>query len=228
MQPEGHHNVYGLPLRSLLADFRVTLQAVAAGLHRPLERAVRAARGAFPLRHRALRATTSVTVLMLGLMAAPSTVLPAHAATTNGPSVTFDTNWSALDWGNQVYPSNQQCPSGQYTVPAGLDLVLVTAVGGVGTPGSPAAIDPTGHLGFLGINGGGNGGQAAKVSAIFSVHPGDVLNVVTATDAGSPVNSSMINWSPAGGYGGGGASQNRDHPVRGGVADPSHLAHAHL
>jgi hypothetical protein len=151
-------------------------------------------------------------------------VVGAATASATAPAAeTFGTTWSGADWGGgDEFPANQSCGA-TYTVPAGISLVHVTAVGGRGAPGSDMSVDPSGKISFLGTNGGGDGGLAAKVSGYIGVTPGQVLHVVVATDAGSPMNSSEINWPPAGGWGGGGVSANGNAPVSGGGGGASYV-----
>ncbi len=150
---------------------------------------------------------------------------PPAAASSPFDPVRFDTTWTPSG-GNS--PANQHCPSGTYTVPAGTNLVRITAVGGVGMGGSDLSVDPTGHISFLGTNGGGNGGQAARVSGILAVTPGQVLNVVVATDAAKPESATRILAPPAGGWGGGGKAGNVGAPVSGGGGGASYVTTAAL
>jgi hypothetical protein len=174
---------------------------------------------------RPYRRTSIATTIFVALGTAlliPAVGAPAASATVPAPQ-TFDTTWSGADWGgSDQFPANQSCGT-TYTVPAGISLVHVTAVGGRGAPGSDMSVDPSGKISFLGTNGGGDGGLAAKVSGYIGVTPGQVLHVVVATDAGSPMNSSEINWPPAGGWGGGGVSANGNAPVSGGGGGASYV-----
>jgi len=170
-------------------------------------------------------AVGTVAVVASAFAALPA--LPA-AADVAQPAF-FDTAWSPLDLGGDNIPTSVlHCPSGSYTVPAGVTQITITAIGGHGAPGSPSSPDPTGKVPFVPKTGGGTGGRGARITTTVPVAPGQVLNVVVATDAGSPSSSDDMNWAPAGGWGGGGVSANGDDPVSGGGGGASYVTTASL
>lgn len=179
---------------------------------------------------RALGAALVATCIASTVAVLTPAVLTTSVAAAEGTPqpVQFDTRWSGTSWGNTVFPSNQSCPSNTYVVPAGVTTLRITAVGGVGAPGSDVDNDPTGTFSWLGTNGGGNGGLAAKVSGVVQVEAGRSLNVVVATNGGSPSSPTYLNWAAAGGWGGGGVSTNGNSPVSGGGGGASYVTTAAL
>jgi uncharacterized protein YjbI with pentapeptide repeats len=167
----------------------------------------------------------TVAVLASAFAALPALPVAADVA----QPAFFDTAWSPFAiGGDNISTTVLTCPSGSYTVPAGVTQITVTAIGGHGAPGSPSSPDITGKIPFVPKTGGGTGGHGATVTTTVPVTPGQVLNVVVATDAGSPASSDNMNWPPAGGWGGGGVSANGDDPVSGGGGGASYVTKAAL
>src|SRR5260221_4195485 len=87
----------------------------------------------------------------MAVIASALVALPAQpvAAGVAQPAF-FDTAWSPLDLGGDNIPTSVlTCPSGTYTVPAGVTQTTSNAIGGHSAPGSPTSHDPTGKGSFV-------------------------------------------------------------------------------
>jgi len=109
-----------------------------------------------------------------------------------GETVTFTAPPSTLTNDRAQYILQHPCTTATWTVPAGVYLVRIEAVGGSGA----------------GLDGAGRGGRGAKVSGAFLVTPGETLSIMAATN-GTPSWDAFGAGFPGGGLGilgGGGAS----------------------
>jgi hypothetical protein len=140
----------------------------------------------------------------------------APALSPSGSAAKFDPSPVGYD---EAFPAHQPCPTGTYTVPAGINYVKITATGGSGLGSNAVNVwatlvavggMATGHgdqsLGspsWANVNG-GTGGHGASVSGIFPVKPGQQLYVVAGEQAALGQNSSRGVFSsgfPGGGWG---------------------------
>jgi hypothetical protein len=140
------------------------------------------------------------------------------------------------------FPKNQPCPTDVYTVPAGINYVKITAIGGggvggdstnvvqnivgiAGLVGGSSANAPSSLVGWAAITG-GNGGRGANVSAVYRVTPGQQLYIVAGMSGHQGLKSGRGIYSagyPGGGYGfhpaGGYSLVSTSKPAR--TADPN-------
>jgi hypothetical protein len=155
-----------------------------------------------PWRRQGLRGIV-LSLLILGLVGAvPFAGMPTPAAADSGET-----------FSPKLAPSSP-CDQ-QYTVPQGVYLVQVVAIGGSGQAGADFSD------GALVNNGGGRGGHGAQVTALVPVQPGETLDVAVAHNGdGGPQGDAFAGWPTGGdltqnnsggttsvvGHGGGGGS----------------------